>query len=233
MDVCGFIFKFNKESYRCQASFFSEKISDIFVNIASIPTLSIFTTYFINLFATLDDLSYYNYHKKKYFYNVEVYLEFMNNFTLTRFLPTFLVEMFHNLDYSQTILTNDLGKSPEKFKLIDGDVYFLRSTNTIWPGMLSLTLLMFLICNILNVLINKMIRTNLFEPYRYVGMMFVSFFGCNIQYFSFRVFSQLFITVPQSDQYRINLLFAYSILFTLIVYSLSSALIFKSIYTPT
>lgn len=90
---------------------------------------------------------------------------------------------------------------------------------------------MFSICNLLHFITNKLVNTNLFEPYRSCGMLIISICGLNIQYFSFRAFSQLFQTVPINLNYSYNLVLTYFLLLIIIIYSLNCTLIFKFIYS--
>jgi hypothetical protein len=58
------------------------------------------TTVFVSLFNALDDFSYYSYHKRNYSSSVVVFMALMTNFTLTRFLPPVLKNIYDNINLS-------------------------------------------------------------------------------------------------------------------------------------
>ena len=101
----------------------------------------------------------------------------MTNFTLTRFLPTPLTSVFEVVDYNGIILVDDLGRSPYKFKKIDGDVYYLTSSSTMWVVMLPLTVVIFLLLYLLHSLVNKFSKSDILKSYKYFGLIFVSLIG--------------------------------------------------------
>lgn len=104
------------------------------------------------------------------------------------------------------------------------------TTESLWLGTLSSTILTFIIMSFIHLLVNKYTKNYLLKNYSYLGMVFVSIIGSNIQYLSFRCFSQLYQMVPVGIGYNLNLVFCYIVLLLIIIYSVTGVVLFKTVY---
>lgn len=112
-------------------------------------------------------------------------------------------------------------------------MYFLKNTESIWTFSLPVSLIFFFLFFCVHWSINKFVKNNFFKNYKYFGMIMVDQVGSNIQYFTFRVFSQLSQLVVFGPMYYINLSISYFVLLVVLIYSVSSSVVFTNVYTST
>lgn len=224
---------YNPDTGQCDPVQVSETVMNSFTMIASIPTVSMFTQTFVSLVGLFDDLSYYTYHGRNYSDVVEVFFTEMTNFTMSRFIPFQLDSVYDQIlvNYSAAILCEDLDRTPPEFRENDGDVYFLDNTEQIWTFSLPLSVVLFALFYGVHLLVNKCVKTNLFKSYNYFLMILVDQVGSNVQYFSFRAFSQFYQLVPLGPTYYANVAICYSVLFVVLLYSVASPLLFAAVYS--
>ena len=223
---------YDESTGSCEAISALQGFTDVVAFTASLPIISLFPQVFFQLIQQFNMLSYYCYHKRNYSRVIEVYLEAMNSIADSRFIPAPLEGVYATLDmsYRDDILSNDLGRSPPKFASLDGDVYFLKTTQDLWVSSLPISLVCFVLFALLHALISRHCRSRFLKRYQYAGMVALDVFGCNVDYYSFKCFSQLHQTVPLGRQYYCNLASCFLFLLLLVLYSASYMGVFRFLY---
>ena len=153
---------FNLSSNSCVPSPELASFTSALTMVSSIPTINLAINFFANLFNLLGDLSYFSYQNRNFSRNLKVFLGEMTNYTLFRFFPQDLSDKINKLvpSYSESILQYDLGKTPSKFREIDGDVYFIKNTETIWVKTIPFTVIVFCFFSFTHWFSNKFIKDN-------------------------------------------------------------------------
>lgn len=193
----------------------------------SLPNLALFFR-MITMLRIVDDLTYYVYHQPNYgrqFFGLSLLCW---NITNLKWVFGPIQPLYDSIksSYSRTLPPSETANSPATYPGVGEDVYLLRQTDEYWLFTIPSAVLGFLLFHYLHLLMGRVRRlqnpAKLLCRFQWNGMLVVALFGENIQYLSFRCFSQLYQRGIAAPSGLLNLAVTYSVLFLALLYAAAS-----------
>lgn len=201
----------------------------LFLTMASTPNLGLFLQ-MASFFRITDDFTYYAYNKPQYSTRFMELSRFYWNITKEKrvFFPFRPVRALLRNYYKEYLPGNEDSKTPPTYQFLGDDAYFIRQTDDFWIFSTTLTVIVFIFFRHLRRFILRfewmpLWIARLLRKFKWFGFLAVGIAGENVQYLSFRCFSQLFQT-ETGHRNVLNLLLAFTVLFLVTFYAAGSLL---------
>ena len=136
------------------------------------------------------------------------------------------------MEYSSLIFQDEIKEPPKQFVAYGGGVYFISTTQDLWIGNLLIFVIVSGVLILVQYLVNRFIKNDLIPNYSFGGIILISFLESNLQFISFRGFSQTFQLVPFGVIYYFNLIICYLFVFVIVIYSFGGAMLYENVYKP-
>jgi hypothetical protein len=139
-----------------------------------------------------------------------------------------------NFTYKPNLTPDPTFLVPNSYVELSEDANLLRQTEDFWISSLPFTIITFIIIYFLHALLSKFEVTKkiavFIKRFSWFGSIFTSILGNNLQYLSFRCFSQLYQPLPLGLNQTITIITAHVTLFLVIFFASSSYLILPSFF---
>lgn len=208
-----------------------------FANVASLPNIGL-VFQMASLIRTVDDLSYYRYHRTSYDLSLSQTSQLCANLTRARWMMPQLAPLYEEfrVSYSPLQPPPATQNTPAKFRAADRNVNFLAQTEHFWLCLVPLSLLGFLLLHLLHRALRRFECTarlsRVLIRFRWFGFLFVSLIGEHVQFLSFRCFSQTYELLPRSAIELLNLVLCYTVLFVVVFYAVASLFVLAECVRP-
>lgn len=195
--------------------------------IVASPNLGLITKMTSFLWA-VDDLAYFNYHQQSYDSSFEFSAAIAWEVTNQKWMIPVLEQVYSSIEanYNSNIPTQS-DRTPISYAAANEDAYFLRGTSDIWLSSLPFTIGSFIILSLTRRIFSKTVLARLLARFEFPCFLLVNIIGENVQYLSFRCFSQTYQLIPIGNTIvtYINLSVCFTVLFVVVFWSVAGYLI--------
>jgi hypothetical protein len=182
----------------------------------------------IAMFRFIDDFSYYPYHRVKYDTGITAFTSLSWNLTNAKWNIPCLDSLYKAFDisYADNLPESPTEKTPVTYLVLNENAMFLEMTEDFWLRSLMIVAATFAMLHLVFRGLNSCNRTrgaaNFIRKFSLWSFLLVSLMGENVQYFSFRCFSQVYELGVREKGLLVNLLVNYMVLFLVILYAVGS-----------
>lgn len=148
------------------------------------------------VFAYIDDFTYFNYQKYYLGEKFNIFVRFMWNLTTERWIPNSIASFYYNIQDSYDDWTSmiEVANIPKKWCFLNEASGFVNNTRDYWIGLVPFTTITFILLHFLYMLFNRFhlkIKSNIIS-FNWFSILCYSIISQNIQYLAFRSFQQIF-----------------------------------------
>lgn len=212
----------------------SDALANILLTSVSIPNLSLLLR-MVSLLRIIDDLAYYTYHLSYYDQRFSIVSELCWNLTNTKWMIPELRPVYDkfNISYNDLLPVPHIIHTPMKFIELDGSSHFLIQTQEYWLSTVPISILSFGGFYLVFKLLVSFEFTNRFShsliKFKWPVFLLVNLIGENVQYLSFRCFSQTYQVSAGNRLEILNLFCCYVALFVVVFYASSWFVLFGTL----
>lgn len=143
--------------------------------------------------AAIDELTYYEYHSTVYDRGFSFITAICWGWTNGKFILPIANEDYQsymNWVNTRVTINRSRGLPPKRFAKKGEDIFFLNNTQDYWFSSLLLSVVVFMILKVIYSFIKRKKIAAALKPFSCMPFLFVNVIGDNIQYLSFRAFTQ-------------------------------------------